>query len=57
MSGLSGIGLARRIRENNQRAEIIFITSHFEFVSEGYEVGALHYLVKPVPEDKLIHFL
>lgn len=57
MSGLSGIGLARRIREDNQRAEIIFITSHFEFVSEGYEVDALHYLVKPVPEDKLMQVL
>lgn len=53
MEGLSGIGLARRIRCENHRAEIIFITSHFEFISEGYEVDALHYLTKPVPEAKL----
>lgn len=57
MNGISGISLARRIRRENSRAEIIFITSHFEFISEGYEVDALHYLTKPVPEDKLIAVL
>lgn len=53
MNGISGISLARRIRREHHRAEIIFITSHFEFISEGYEVDALHYLTKPVPEEKL----
>ena len=53
MEGMSGMGLARRVRQDNLRAEIIFVTSHFEFVSEGYEVDALHYLTKPVPEDRL----
>ena len=53
MNNISGIELAKRIRKDNNRAEIIFITSHFEFVGEGYEVDALHYLIKPVAEDKL----
>lgn len=53
MSGISGISLAKRIRRERHRAEIIFITSHFEFISEGYEVDALHYLTKPVPGEKL----
>lgn len=57
MEGISGIDLARRIRQDNLRAEMIFVTSHFEFVSEGYEVDALHYLTKPVPEDKLMQVL
>ncbi len=57
MDGMSGISLARRIRRDNLRAEVIFITSHFEFVCEGYEVDALHYLTKPVPEDKLMNVL
>ena len=33
--------------------EIIFITSHFEFCGEGYEVDALHYLIKTVSKNKL----
>ncbi|MCM1232174.1 MAG: LytTR family DNA-binding domain-containing protein [Ruminococcus flavefaciens] len=53
MKGISGVELAKRIRGDSHRAEIIFVTSHPEFAGEGYEVDALHYLVKPVPGDKL----
>ncbi|MCI9337554.1 MAG: response regulator transcription factor [Lachnospiraceae bacterium] len=53
MKEISGIELARRVRKEDGRVEILFITSHFEFISEGYEVDALHYLTKPVARDKL----
>ena len=52
-AGINGIELAKKIRETDRRAEIIFVTSHFEFIGEGYEVDALHYLVKPVAQAKL----
>ena len=57
MAGMDGIDLARRIRREGGRSEIIFVTSHFEFIAEGYEVDALHYLVKPVSERKLCEVL
>ena len=57
MKNMNGIELAKRIRKDNNRAEIIFITSHFEFVGEGYEVDALHYLIKPISSDKLTQVL
>ncbi len=57
MKNITGIELAKRIRRDNNRAEIIFITSHFEFVGEGYEVDALHYLIKPISSDKLTQVL
>ncbi len=57
MKNMNGIELAKRIRRDNNRAEIIFITSHFEFVGEGYEVDALHYLIKPISEEKLTQVL
>ena len=53
MKGISGIDLAKRIRRDKLRAEIVFITSHFEFFGEGYEVDALHYLIKPLSLEKL----
>jgi DNA-binding LytR/AlgR family response regulator len=53
MAGMSGLELAKRLRAEDNRAEIIFITSHVEFTGEGYEVDALHYLVKPVTPQKL----
>lgn len=57
MREMSGIELARRIRQQGCRAEIIFLTSYFEFAGEGYEVDALHYLIKPVSEGKLLEVL
>lgn len=57
MGEMSGIELARRIRQKGSKAEIIFLTSYFEYAGEGYEVDALHYLVKPVPEKKLLEVL
>lgn len=57
MAGMSGIQLARKLRADGCRGEIIFITSHFEFIGEGYEVDALHYLVKPVTQEKVFSVL
>lgn len=57
MKNMNGIELARRIRKENNGVAIIFITSHFEFVGEGYEVDALHYLTKPISADKLTQVL
>lgn len=34
----SGIDLAKKLRAYGSNTEILFITSHFEFVSEGYIV-------------------
>ena len=53
MRDMSGIDLAKQVRAEQGQSEIVFITSHFEFIAEGYEVDALHYLVKPVSEEKL----
>ena len=53
MSGEDGITLAKRLRQEGCAAEIVFVTSHFELAGEGYEVDALHYLVKPVSQEKL----
>lgn len=57
MKNMTGIELARRIRKDDNRTEIIFTTAHFEFAGEGYEVDALHYLVKPVSDAKLMQVL
>lgn len=57
MKGMDGVALAKLIREENKRAQIIFITGFPDFMSEGYEVSALHYLMKPVVKDKLFTVL
>ena len=36
---------------------MVFITGFPDFIAEGYEVSALHYLMKPVDRDKLFSVL
>ena len=44
----NGVELARVIRGHDAAAAIIFITSNPGYAIEGYDVGALHYLLKPL---------
>lgn len=53
MPGMDGIALSRRIRQRDERVQLVFITSVPDFIGEGYEVAALHYLMKPVNPEKL----
>ena len=53
MGGMNGVELARALRADGQDLRIIFITGYPDFMSEGYEVSALHYLMKPVNPEKL----
>lgn len=53
MPGQTGMELAKTIRQRDDMIEIIFVTGFSDYMHEGYEVSALHYLIKPVKEDKL----
>lgn len=53
MKAMDGVALAQRIRLGNQAVQIVFVTGYADYMAEGYEVSALHYLLKPVREDKL----
>lgn len=52
MEGMDGIRLAKKIRQENEQIQILFITGYEEYLAEGYEVGAIHYLLKPLNEEK-----
>ena len=49
--------MAKHLRKENDTVQIIFITGYSDYISEGYEVAALHYLMKPVKEEKLCSVL
>jgi len=57
MTGMDGVALARTVRQSSDDVQIVFITGYADYISEGYEVSALHYLTKPVDEDKLFQVL
>ena len=57
MGSMDGVSLARMIRRENETIQILFLTGYSDYIAEGYEVAALHYLVKPVKEEKLFSVL
>lgn len=57
MKAMDGIELAEKIRENNNGVQIVFITGFPDYISRGYDVSALHYLIKPVEKEKFFSVL
>ena len=57
MGEMDGVSLAKCLRRENETLQIVFVTGYSDYISEGYEVAALHYLMKPVKEDKLLAVL
>lgn len=57
MGQMDGVTMARTLRKDNDGVQIIFITGYSDYIADGYEVEALHYLMKPVDESKLFSVL
>ncbi len=57
MGAVSGIDVARRIRETDDTVALAFCTSSNEFASQSYDVRAADYLQKPITEEKIARML
>ena len=57
MEGMDGISLAKKLRQENDQVQIVFVTGFPDFMAQGYEVSALHYLLKPLEEETLCRVL
>lgn len=57
MPGEDGMTLAKKLRKKGDFLPIIFVTGEREYLADGYDVEAVHYLLKPVNEDKLFQCL
>ena len=57
MNEIDGMTLARTLRQNNINSLIIFTTSSPDYAVESYDVQAFHYLLNPIPQDKLDHVM
>ncbi|RDY22836.1 DNA-binding response regulator [Romboutsia maritimum] len=53
MNKLTGMDVARKIREVDDNSEIIFTTGVINYVQDGYEVRAYRYLLKPIQFELL----
>lgn len=57
MGRMDGVTMAKQVRRDNATVQIVFITGYSDYIAEGYEVEALHYLMKPVKKEKLFEVL
>lgn len=57
MGAMDGVTMAKKVRAQNEVVQIVFITGYSDYIAEGYEVAALHYLMKPVKQEKLFAVL
>lgn len=53
MKEMNGMKLARAIRQFDRTVQLVFLTGVADYVFDGYETGAVRYLIKPVSEAKL----
>ena len=56
-SSNAGFQLAESIHIANPNANIVFTTNSPEYWSNAFEIYAMHYLMKPIPEDKMFKVL
>lgn len=57
MNGMSGMELAERLRRRDRDVTIVFLTALKEYVYRAFDVGAFHYLLKPVDTVKFYEVL
>lgn len=57
MGRLNGVELAMKLRRDGEQIPVLFITGYESYMAQGYEVAALHYLLKPVNKQKLFEVL
>ena len=53
MPGISGMEAAARIREADKDILLVFVTGYPDYVFDGYQTGALDYLIKPASDEKI----
>lgn len=57
MGKMNGFELAKTLRGRGFSGSLAFLTGIMDYALEGYEVGAVRYILKPVKEDNLFKVL
>ncbi len=57
LDGKNGIETARALRQLDRSVILIFVTGLKEYVFDAFDVGAFHYLLKPIEEKKFTEVL
>ena len=53
LPGRNGMEVIEQLRSENSKSQVIFVTSYEEYALQAFHVDAVHYLLKPVSDEKL----
>lgn len=53
MPEMGGMDTAKVLRKFDKKVLIIFVTAYPDYVFQGYEVHAFHYILKPYKKEKI----
>ncbi len=53
LPGLSGLEMAKQIKEKYPRIQIIIVTNYTEYIQEAFLVEPVHYILKPIDYEKV----
>jgi len=57
MTGKNGMKTAGELRRKDKDVILIFVTAAEEYVYQAFDVGAFHYIVKPIDDEKFVDVL
>lgn len=59
MPEMSGIQVLRKLKEIKPDTPVLIMSSYFDWdlAAQAMSLGALHYLIKPIDFEELIHYL
>lgn len=57
MGTMNGMELATQIRLHDKNVQLVFLTGIKDYVFEGYKIGVMRYLIKPLKEMELKQLL
>ena len=57
LAGMSGMDAVQALRGHGKDSAVVFVTSCADEVYRAFDVDAVHYLLKPVEDDRLFHAL
>lgn len=57
LKDMNGMEIAKEIRRTDANVKLFFVTGYEKYVFEGYEVGAVSYIMKPIDKTKLFQTL
>ena len=52
LPGSNGMEIIAHLRERGCRGQVIFITAYEKYVFQAFDVDAVHYILKPVEDEK-----